>query len=357
MTPSFESLLAKPAPWLSSPSPHGGIVVSTRIRLARNCSSFHFRRKLGKLRQRELVEQVLGATARVSDLGEASHFRLDDLTELQRQALVERQLVSRELAGGKYPAGVSVSADQCMSVMINEEDHVRLQVMNAGLCAEANLAQAVRLDQTLEQDLGWAFHERFGYLTACPTNVGTGMRASVMMHLPALAESGELKVALRGLGKLNMTVRGLHGEGSEPSGHYFQISNQRALGLTEGQIAQTLAETVVLMVGYEQGARQALLEQSRWRLEDKVFRAWGVLTQARSVTSEELTTELSWIRLGAALGLLEWRNWRVLDQLFLTCQPAHLQLQNPTAVDGRQRDHLRAELVRQVFGMRDAGRN
>lgn len=342
-------LLSRPVPWLASPGQHDGIVVSTRVRLARNCSGYAFRRRLSRHRQQELVDHLLAAAARLPELRDACHLRLDELDETERQALVERQLASRELANGKHPAGLSVSADQVVSLMANEEDHIRLQVTDAGLHPEANLALAQRIDRALGASLGWAFHDRFGYLTACPTNVGTGMRASAMLHLPALAETGELKAALRGLQSLHMTVRGLHGEGSEPSGHFFQISNQRALGMTEESIAGGITETVDRLVAYERLARQSLLERSRWRLEDKVFRAWGLLTHARALTSEELVGELSWIRMGAACDLLAFRNWAVLDRLFVAGQPAHLQLQHPLASDAPLRDRLRADLVRQAL--------
>jgi protein arginine kinase len=212
------------------------------------------------------------------------------------------------------------------------------------------------VDQALESVLGWAFHERFGYLTACPTNVGTGMRISVMLHLPALAESGEMKAALRGLSKLNITVRGLHGEGSEPSGHFFQISNLRALGMTEQELADLLAETVDHLVGYERATREALLTQTRWKIEDRVFRAWGLLTLARSLTSEELITNLSWVRLGLAVGLLGGVAWTTLDRLFVDGQPAHLQLRHGVS-DAAERDRLRADLVRQALAPRHDERN
>ncbi len=345
----LDALLTRPVPWLASPGQHDGIVVSTRVRLARNCASYAFRRRLSRHRQQELVDHLLGAAARLPELRDAQHLRLDELDETERLALVERQLASRELANGKHPAGLSVSADQVVSLMANEEDHVRLQVTDAGLHPLDNLARAQHIDRQLEAALGWAFHERFGYLTACPTNVGTGLRASVMLHLPALAESGELKAALRGLQSLHMTVRGLHGEGSEPAGHFFQISNQRALGMSEESLASAIAETADRLVAYERLAREALLERSRWRLEDKVFRAWGLLTHARALTSEELTNELSWVRLGAATGILAWHDWPVLDRLFVTCQPAHLQLQNPLACEAPHRDRLRADLVRQAL--------
>lgn len=345
----LNDLLARPVPWLSSPGEHDSIVVSTRVRLARNCREFAFRRKLSRHRQQELVHHVLASTSRLPDWQQAHHLFLDELDEVERIALVERQLASRELANGKHPAGLSISADQRISLMANEEDHVRLQVTSSGLCAEANLTQAVLIDQCLEAELGWAFHDRYGYLTACPTNVGTGMRISVMLHLPALAESGELKAALRGLAALHFTVRGAHGEGSEPTGHYFQFSNQRSLGMTEQTLAIEITETAERLVAYERLARQALLNQSRWRLEDKIFRAWGLLSQSRSLTGDEIAAELSWIRLGASTGILPWRNWSVIDQLMVHCQPAHLQLEHTDARDAQHRDRLRATLVREAL--------
>ncbi|MBA3936909.1 MAG: ATP--guanido phosphotransferase [Planctomycetes bacterium] len=354
---SLDDLLARPAAWLDSPGAHGGIAVSSRIRLARNLSSFAFQRKLSKVRQQELVGRLMETTARVTGWKDARQLRLGALTEMERTALVERQLVSRDLANGKHPTGVFISRDEIHSLMFNEEDHVRLQVISAGLCSNANLELAVALDQALEGELGWAWHGQYGYLTACPTNVGTGLRASVMLHLPALAESGELKQVLRGLTKLHMTVRGLHGEGSEPTGHYFQISNTRALGSSERAIVDQLNETVERLIAYEQLARQSLLTTQPWRLEDKVFRAWGLLTHARSLTTEELTEQLSWVRLGVALSLLEWRNWKILDRIFLQCQPAHLQLQHAEAGETEQRDRLRADLVRKWLSSPPASAN
>lgn len=345
MTP-LAPLLGRPSSWLNSPGSHGGVVVSSRIRLARNLDDYAFQRKLSKVRQDELVARLMRTVAGVAALPDALALRVNALDETERLALVERQLISRDLAAGKRPSGVYVSADEVYSLMFNEEDHVRIQVISSGLCTNANLELAVALDRSLEGPLGWSFHDQYGYLTACPTNTGTGLRASVMLHLPALVESGELKQVLRSLAKLHMTVRGLHGEGSEPAGHYYQISNQRGLGQTERDIVDQLNETVERIVAYEQLARQALMTNQRWKVEDKVFRAWGLLSNARSLTTEELTEQLSWIRLGAGLELLEWRNWKILDRIFLQCQPAHLQLQHPDAIDVERRDRLRADLVR-----------
>jgi protein arginine kinase len=230
--------------------------------------------------------------------------------------------------------------------MLNEEDHVRMQVISAGLAIKANLKLARTVDQTLERYVDWAVHPKYGYLSACPTNAGTGLRASVMLHLPALAETQDLRQVLRGLTKLHMTVRGLHGEGSEATGHYYQISNQRSLGISEDEIVTQIGETVEKIISYEQLARQALLDNSRWRVEDRIFRGWAILTHARSISNDELTDQLSWVRMGTALGILK-ADWKVLDRIFLQCQPAHLQLQHANAATPEVRDRLRADLVRQ----------
>jgi protein arginine kinase len=339
-------LLARSASWLNSPGSHGSIVISSRVRLARNIEGFAFQRKLSAVRQQELVDHLLVTVSATAPMPNALALKIDQLNPLERLALVERQLISRDLAGGKRPAGAYISSDEMYSLMFNEEDHLRLQVISAGLCINANLELAVQLDRTLEKALPWSNHPDFGYLTACPTNVGTGLRASVMLHLPALVETGEFKQVMRSLSKLHMTVRGLHGEGSEPTGHFYQISNQRALGLSEQQLVDHLNETVERIIAYEQLARQSMMAKGRTRLEDKIFRAWGLLTHARSLTSDELIDQLSWIRLGASLSILPWRNWKMLDRILLQSQPAHIQLQNAHAEDVEARDQLRSELVR-----------
>lgn len=344
---SVADLVGRRCSWLASPGEHGGIVVSSRIRLARNVAGIAFQRKLARPKQQELVERLLDALDRAAAWGDHLVAQLPKLSDVERTALVERQLISRELAAGKRPAAVSVSADEVHSVMVNEEDHVRIQVIQAGFTLERNLRLAVELDQALEREVEWAYHPSYGYLTACHTNVGTGMRASIMLHLPALAETGELKQVLRALSKLHMTVRGTHGEGSEASGHYYQVSNQRSLGVREEELVSTISEAVERIVAAEQMARQALLDKARPKLEDKVFRAWGLLINARSLTTEELIDSIGWVRLGVALRLLANAPWQTLDRILLQCQPAHLQLLHADADDPARRDPLRATLVRE----------
>lgn len=344
-------IVGQPCAWLQSPGDHDGIVVSSRIRLARNVAGYAFHRKLSRQRQQELVDELIAAIARATDWKDPLVAQVPRLSDAERQALVERQLISRDLAGGKSPAGVYVSRDEIHSLMLNEEDHVRLQVIQSGFSLHDNLARAVALDRALERELEWSYHPTLGYLTACHTNVGTGMRASIMLHLPALAETGELKQVLRALTKLHMTVRGQHGEGSEANGHYYQVSNMRSLGVDEATVVESITECAQKIVSAEQLARQALLDKGRVRLEDRVHRAWGVLTNARSIDTAELNEQMSWLRLGVALHVLDIPKWAVLDKILLQCQPAHLQLLHAHAEDPTERDPLRANLVRTWLSM------
>lgn len=344
-------LAGGPAPWLTSPGEHHGVVLASRIRLARNLDGWAFPRKLAAAKQRQLVERLSEAASRAVP----GHLvRVDRLNPSERQLLVERQLASRELAGAKRACGLWLGEDQTTALMIGEEDHLRLQVFAPGLDLERLLARALDLDRRLERDLPWAFDERLGYLTACHSNLGTGLRASVMLHIPALAETGELKAVMRALDKLHLAVRGRFGEGSESHGHYYQLSNRRTLGSDEAGIVRVVHDAALRVIEAERVAREAMLSQpdSRNRLEDKVFRAWAVLTHARSLGSEELVEHLAWLRLGLALDVLSPKTvssrptWAVLDRIFLRCQPAHLQAAHPAAEDSAYRDRLRAELVR-----------
>lgn len=346
---SLAELAGRAAPWLDSPGGHAGVVLSCRVRLARNLEGWHFARKLPPARARALVERIAEAAARACP---GRLLRVDRLEAHERQLLVERQLISRELAAGKRAGGLWLGDDERTALMIGEEDHLRLQVFTAGLQLEELLVAAIDLDRRLEADLGWAFDERLGYLTACHSNVGTGLRASVMVHLPALAETGELKAVLRAFDKLHLAVRGRFGEGSEPHGHYYQISNRRTLGQDEATIVRIVHEAALRVVEAERLARDALLADpaTRTRIEDKVWRAWALLTHARVLASEEMGEPLAHLRLGLALGLLAALpappTWAALDRIFLRCQPAHLQAAHPDAADSARRDRLRADLVR-----------
>ena len=358
--------------WLMSPGAHRGVVISSRIRLARGWTEYAFHRKLSRKRQQELTDRLLEHLAAVVPVVGVV-WQMQALSPIERLALVERQVISRDLSSAKRPGGVFLAeshgvSGHLLAAMVNEEDHLRLQVIGPGLCLPHLLAAAVTVDQGLEKRVAWAIDPQLGYLTACHTNLGTGLRASVMLHLPALAETGELKAVLRALGKLHLAVRGGHGEGTEPTGHTFQISNARALGATEEAFVAAIEAAVERVISAEQIARAAMLEKARPRLEDKVFRAWGMLTSARSLSTDELSEQVSWLRLGVALDVLgdrEWvvatgshqgatspasLRWRALDRLAVQAQPAHLQLLNGgIELESADRDRLRADLVRRLL--------
>lgn len=348
-------LAGRPCPWLASPASHAGIVISSRVRLARNLADQHWPRKAARSKQVETTRLLLEVGGEAIGAIEDLRLRLDQLTEAERLVLFERQYISRELVGGKRPCGLALDPAGACALMANEEDHLRLQVLRPGLALHECLAHAIEIDRRMEARVAWAVHAQYGYLTACHTNAGTGLRASAMLHLPALAETGELKSALRALAKLNLAVRGWHGEGSEPAGHLYQVSNLRTLGRDETAITAGVAEAAAQLAAAELMAREALLSDRRIQVEDRVWRAWALLTHARSLAGDELVEPLGWLRLGLALGVLgpgsgggamtERLAWSTLDGIWLQCQPGHLQSLHGT-VDTAERDRLRADLVR-----------
>jgi protein arginine kinase len=338
--------LARTLPGWLRPADAGDdrIVLASRVRLARNVAGTRFRRTLARPEQTELVGRVLAACREALPWDDPLHVQVHRLGPANRGVLSERQLCSRELTDAKHPTGLHARDDGLVAIMGNEEDHVRLQSLAPGLDLTAALAAAVGADRRLAARLGWAVHPELGYLTACHTNVGTGMRASVMLHLPALAETGELKAVLHGAAKLGLAVRGRQGEGSEPGGHVYQLSNLRSLGHSEDQVCAEVAEAARAVVEAERLARTALLA-ARVRLEDKVFRAWGMLTGARILAGDEAYDLLGWLRVGRSLDLIPVP-WEVLDRLWLQIQPHHLQALYKEAAETGPRDRIRARLVR-----------
>ena len=269
------------------------------------------------------------------------------LSPLDRQFLVERQLISRELAAAEGPRGVALGPQETVSLMVNEEDHLRLQVMRSGFALDEAWQEIDRVDDLLEQRVSYAFSEEFGYLTACPTNVGTGMRASVMLHLPALVLTKQIEKVFRALQKINLAVRGLYGEGSRASGDFYQISNQVTLGKSETTILNEIRERHPADHQLRApGPRRRWLRDNRQGLQDKVSRAYGTLCSATMMTSEETMDLLSSVRLGINLGLLDDITIPTVNELFIHTQPAHLQKLMGTALDGEERNAARARYLR-----------
>jgi protein arginine kinase len=342
---------SRSSPWLCDAGPQGDVVLSSRVRLARNLAGYPFLGRASVVQRRELLRNC---KARIleSDLGSAVRWiELADAPPLDRQLLVERHLISRQHSQGAAPRGLALSEDESVAIMVNEEDHLRLQVLRAGLHLEDAYQQADRIDNGLEARMDFAFSPRLGYLTACPTNVGTGIRVSVMLHLPALKLTGEIDKLRRACKDMHLAVRGFFGEGTEPLGDLYQISNQTTLGRDERQILHDFQSAVIpQMIEYERRARQALVDQRATLLDDRVFRAWGTLTTARLLTGDEAMALLSTLRLGVTLRRIDRVALSTVNELMLVTQPAHLQRIANQPLEAPARHELRATFVRQRLG-------
>ncbi|MEE8267789.1 MAG: protein arginine kinase [Gemmatimonadales bacterium] len=315
-------------PWLDASGRSSHLVLSTRVRLARNLRGRIFGLRNSPEERETILTEILAATRDTPQLAEAMLIRLDQVDRSDRELLHERHLVSRELAGleggGDVRAGAGLLVQNRVGVMLNEEDHLRIQGLQSGLALEAAYAEADTLDSELGQRLAFAFHPQFGYLTSCPTNVGTGLRASVLIHLPGLVLTKEITKVLQGLSQVGLTFRGLYGEGSEVVGNFFQLSNQTTLAKSEVDLLDHLGKMVRQIIEYEERARQILLRDAPAIIEDKVWRAYGLLRHARSLPVEEAMNLLSGVRLGVGLGLISDVSMYALNKLLVYAQPAHI---------------------------------
>ncbi len=350
---NLDNLTHTSGEWLRGSGPESDIVISSRIRLARNLAAFPFTNRASSYQRAEIETLLRDRIARLEFEPPLGYLNVPSLSTLDRQVLVERQLISRELAAAEGPRGVALGAHETVSLMVNEEDHLRLQVMRSGFTIDEVWQEIDRVDDLLEERVTYAFSEEFGYLTACPTNVGTGMRASVMLHLPALDHTKQIEKVFRALQKINLAVRGLYGEGSRASGHFYQISNQVTLGKSESQILAEIHSVIPQIIKYEREARQTWLKDNRQGLQDKVSRAHGTLCSATMMTSEETMELLSYVRLGINLRLVDDITIPTVNELFIHTQPAHLQKLMGAALDGEERNAARARYLR--TRLREAG--
>jgi protein arginine kinase len=346
---TIASLIATPSELTDAASSKTAIVLMTRIRLARNLASQPFPGWAKPAQRAKIAEICAAAVAAAAPLKRSLNVAVDQLGDLEKQILVERHLISRELSGSKQGSGVIISKDQTVSVMVNEEDHLRIQVLRAGFQLKKTWNVINELDTALEGSLDYAFSPTLGYLTACPTNLGTGMRASAMMHLPALVISSQMEKVVRAVNQLGMVVRGLFGEGSDASGSIFQISNQTTLGESEEEILKRLTSVLQSIIEHELNAREKLLEADAGKLFDKIGRAYGILQNSHLLNSGEAMNLLSLIRLGIDLGAFPDANRSTIDRLFIEAQPGHLQHAQKGEFDPGQRDLLRAAHLRSEF--------
>ena len=327
------------------------IVISSRIRLARNVNGFPFLSRCTK-QQRSALEKRVRETILDSQVSpQTLYVDLEQSPEIDRQLLVERHLISKPHATAEGARGVAVGENENVAIMVNEEDHLRIQVLRSGLQLEEAWEQINSIDDKLESKLDFGFHPRFGYLTACPTNVGTGIRVSVMLHLPALKLTGEIEKVFRAAKDLRLAVRGLYGEGTEATGDFYQISNQTTLGKSEDEIISDFKHLVIpKIIDYEHHARRTLLNDRTVALDDKVHRAVGILRTARLMASEETLFLLSHLRMGINLGRVKDIDINKVNELFLLTQPAHLQKLQGKKLEGDARRAVRAEFIRQRLG-------
>lgn len=332
--------------WLKGTGPNSNIVISSRIRLARNLSKYPFPHWADKKASEDVMNLCKRAIKNSNFLKNTLFLKLSELDNLDKQFLIERHLMSPELAIKADSKAVAISEEEIVSIMVNEEDHMRVQVMKSGFDIDEAWNIINRIDNELADKLKIAFSSGWGYLTACPTNTGTGMRGSVMLHLPALVMTKQVNRVLSAISKLSFTARGLYGEGTEAAGNFFQISNQVALGHDEEGIIGNIKAIIKQVIEQEQHARDILFNQHRPRLEDKISRALGLLRSAYIMTSQETVELLSMLRLGLDLELIKDLSRSLVNELFLITQPAHLQKIEGKKLSAQERDKKRAELIR-----------
>lgn len=351
----LNDLLRTSGEWLRGVGPESDIVVSSRIRLARNLADFPFISRTTP-QDRTRIEKILRErVAAIVPQDELLYVDVSQLEKIDRQFLVERHLISREHAEAGSSRAVAIDRNERFSVMINEEDHLRIQVMQSGLDLASAWERVNRLDDQIEEKITYAFHERLGYLTACPTNVGTGVRVSVMLHLPALVITRQIDKVFRSLQKISLAVRGLYGEGSQAMGDFYQISNQITLGRTEAELLRQVGDIVPVIIDYERQAREFLAKESHENLHDRVSRAYGILRTAQTISSEETMHLLSSVRMGVNLGLIRDLPLPTINEMFLATQPAHLQKITGADLDSADRNIERARYLRRFLNKEQQG--
>jgi protein arginine kinase len=339
--------------WLEEGGAHGDVVLSTRVRLARNLQGHAFSGRVRDGERQQILDRVRAAVA-ASALHGGPGYELDALPTLGRRILHERHLVSRELAGlsGEPPprgAGLFIAPHETLGVMVNEEDHLRLQAIVSGLRLQEAFHRVDQLDDELGAQLPFAYHQEYGYLTSCPTNVGTGLRASILIHLPGLVLTKEIGKVLQGIAQVGLTFRGLYGEGSEVVGNFFQISNQTTLGKSEEDLIEHLQKIVGRVIQYETGARDVLMRDAPTVIEDKIWRAYGLLRYARSLSFDEVMNLLSGVRLGVSMNLLSGLRVYTLNKIMIYAQDAHLEQAAGRPLREAESDLHRASYVRRVL--------
>lgn len=342
----LNDLLNHTSEWLKGTGPNSDIVISSRIRLARNLSNFSFPHWADKKQGEDVLDKIKGSFSKIDWLKNTTFFELAKMDSIDKQFLVERHLMSLDHTQKTNSKGVVVDDNEIVSIMVNEEDHIRMQVMQSGFNLHEAWDIINKIDDSIAKVLNFAFMPDWGYLTACPTNAGTGMRGSVMLHLPALVTLQAIDRVLAAIAKLSFTTRGLYGEGTQAMGNFFQISNQISLGPSEGEIIESINGLIRQIIEQENQARETLISKNKPLLEDRINRSLGILKSARIITSQETIELLSMVRLGCDLGMINNIDRRRVNELFIITQPAHLQKIEGKKLSSQERDVKRAQIIR-----------
>ncbi len=343
----LHSFLVPPADTARRKGPHDRIVMSSRVRLARNIKDSAFPGWAKKPERIKVLEQIRPAVEALPDMKDSFAQTMDSLSTLDKQILVERHLISREHAAKSAGSGLVLNREETLCFMINEEDHLRMQALRPGLQLRQAWSTIDQADSLLEKRLDYAFNPELGYLTACPTNIGTGIRVSAMLHLPGLVLAEQINPIIQSVNKLGLAVRGLYGEGTEALGNVFQVSNQMTLGESESAIVERLEKVLAQIIEHEENARATLLEKKPKMVFNHIGRAYGILANAHSISSKETMNLLSLMKLGVDVGLFPGVDRAVVDEMFILTQPAHLQKQHSEKLSAEERDLLRADMVRE----------
>jgi protein arginine kinase len=343
----IHGFLVPPAELARRKGPYDRIVMSSRVRLARNLQDAAFPGWAKKPERVHVLELLRPAIQSLPEMKDSFSENMDSLSALDKQILVERHLISREHAAKTAGSGLVLNREETLCFMINEEDHVRMQALRPGLQLRHAWTAIDQADSALEKKLEYAFSSELGYLTACPTNIGTGIRVSAMLHLPGLVLAEQINPIIQSVNKLGLAVRGLYGEGTEALGNVFQVSNQMTLGESESAIVERIEKVLAQIIEHEENARATLLEKKPKMVYNHIGRAYGILANAHSISSKETMNLLSLMRLGVDLGLFPGAERSLVDELFILTQPAHLQKQHSEKLSAEERDLLRADMVRE----------
>lgn len=347
MDTMFEEMARTPAAWLSGKGKESLVVISSRVRLARNVAGCQFPGSADAATRERIVNYFDSTRARSKLLSEGLYYKASDLSKLDQDFLVERHLISPGFLDGESSKALYIDPQERLSIMINEEDHLRIQALSPGLDPEGAYKLATTYDAEISSHLEYAYDHDFGYLTACPTNVGTGMRASVLIHLPGLVLTREIDKVISHITRSGLVVRGFYGEGSDVLGNLFQLSNQTTLGVTEEETLRQINRVTDEIIEDEAGARQRLVTEAADMIEDKIWRAYGILKHARVLTSEEVMNLLSAVRLGHAMKIIDFLDVALVNEILLLSQPSHLQKYYGREMDATRRDFVRAQMVRE----------